>query len=195
MTITASVQTRPLPWRWDVEAYVRMHELGIIPPEARTELLDGEILVMSPIGYDHMDAVAQLNRTLVLALGDSAVVWPQNSIMLDAHSLLQPDLAVLSPRPREDRRLVSPSEAKLVIEVANTSLRYDRGRKLEAYARAGIPELWIVALPERVLDVHRRPEGSRYLEHERHDANARVTPAAFPEVEVAMGKIFPPEGK
>lgn len=122
-----------------IKKYHRMAEVGILRPEERVELIDGEIFEVSPIGTRHAACVNNLNRLLVLGLGTRAVVSPQNSVWIPVRSEPQPDLAVLQPR---SYRTVAPTieDVLLVVEVAETSLRFDRTVKPSLCARAGFAE-------------------------------------------------------
>jgi Uma2 family endonuclease len=117
----------------------RMGELGLFDDNARVELLDGDIIDMTPIGSRHAGTVNRLTRLLVNAVDDRGVVAPQNPVLLDEHSEPRPDLAVLAPRA-DDYTLAhaEPEEILLLIEVSDSSLTYDRDRKAPYYARAGV---------------------------------------------------------
>lgn len=143
--------------------FERMGEAGIFRKDARLELLEGEIIEMSPIGSRHAACVNILSRLLNLAIGDRAIVSTQNPLRLDDFSEPQPDVALL--RLRDDfyrDALPSPSDVLLVIEVADTTVGYDRQVKLPLYARAGIGEVWIVNLPESQLEIYAAPAGDAY---------------------------------
>ena len=149
--------------RLTVEEFHRMGETGILRPDACVELIEGEIIDMAPIGSPHASAVARLAQLFVQALGSTAVVWIQNPIVLGDYSEPQPDLILL--RPRDDfyrHALPRPADALLVVEVSDTSLRFDREVKLPLYARSNIPETWIVDLEHRVLMVYRNPADAGY---------------------------------
>lgn len=140
-----------------VEAFHRMGETGILGPADRVELIDGEIIDMSPIGVLHAAIVARLASYFSQQVGRSAVVWSQNPVRLDAMSEPEPDIAIV--RPRADCYTTAhpgPSDALLVIEVADTSLAYDLGTKVPLYARHGIPEVWVIDAATRRTRVFRQ---------------------------------------
>jgi Uma2 family endonuclease len=146
-----------------VEEYHRMAETGVLAPDARVELIEGEVLDMAPIGTRHAGVVKRLNALLSTALAGRAIVSVQDPIRLGHRSEPQPDLALL--KPRDDfyaRSLPTPADTLLVIEVADTTGAYDRQVKLPLYARHGVPELWIVDLEMSVLRVCRKPNGDNY---------------------------------
>jgi len=143
-----------------VDAFHRMGETGILGPADRVELIDGEIIDMSPIGALHAAIVAQLAMMFSQKLGPTAVVWCQNPLRLDDVSEPEPDLVIL--RPRADFYATAhpgPADALLVIEVADTSLAYDLGVKVPLYARHGIPEVRVIDAATRRTRVFREPVG------------------------------------
>ena len=178
--------------RLNVDDYHRMAETGILGEDDRVELIDGELIDMAPIGQDHAGTVDVLTRALVMACGERAIVRVRNPLRLDRLNEPQPDVAIL--RPREDfyRRgePPGPADVLLVVEVADSSLRYDRRVKLPLYARAGIGEVWIVDLRRRVVDVHRTPAGDGYATIETHGPEDIVTLALAPGIAVGLRRVF-----
>lgn len=147
-----------------VSEYEQMIRAGVLAEDARLELIEGELITMSPIGAAHAGFVKRLNRLLSARVGTQAIVAVQDPIRLE-HSEPQPDLALL--RPRQDDYINSLPEAGdvlLIIEVADTSVEYDRSVKLPLYARAGVPEAWLLDLNRRVIEVHRQPSEAGYDE-------------------------------
>lgn len=150
-------------YRLSVADYHRMGEVGILGPELRTELIDGEIIEMPPIGHPHAGTVKLLANRLKESVGANAIVAVQDPVWLDDHSEPIPDIALLRPRADWYRNgHPGPHDVLLLIEVADTSLTYDREVKLPRYARAGIPEVWLVDLSGRRLSIHRRAAGYYY---------------------------------
>jgi len=170
--------------------YHRMAEAGILKPRDRVELIRGEIIEMSPIGPRHIAFVNNLTELLVLRLGRRAVVSVQNPVALDEYSEPQPDLAVL--RRRADYKQTEPvtEDVLFLIEVADTSLSYDRRVKLRLYAEAGIPEYWVIDAAAEVIEVHRGRGPGGYAETQRFAAGEAITPAGFPDVALTAGEIF-----
>ena len=184
-----------------------MGETGILGPRERVELIDGEIIDMSPIGVLHAAIVARLASHFSQRLGAMAVVWCQNPLRLDDISEPEPDLAIL--RPRADFYMTAhpgAADVLLVIEVADTSLAYDLGTKVPLYARHGIPEVWVIDAATRHTRVFRRPVGvggtrpsggSGYAEEvyvEPHEAVscAGVVDDAGGRVVVELARLLPP---
>lgn len=168
-----------------VEDYYAMAEAGVLAAEDRVELIDGEILEMSPIGSRHAAHVNRLNRWLTLALGERAVLSVQNPLRLDDFAEPEPDLAVL--RPREDfyaEAHPGPLDVLLLIEVSDSSLVFDRQVKLPIYAAHGILEVWVVNLIESRIEVHHTPQGREYKETWVPRRGERLAPRAFPELEI-----------
>ena len=144
--------------RFTVDEYYRMAEAGIFGPEDRVELIDGEIIQMSPIGHRHMGCVNRANRLFIESLGRRAVVSPQNPVLLSMWTEPQPDLTVLKTRDDcYDSKKPEYADALFVIEIAETSLSYERDVKVPRYAAAGIPEVWIEDLTRDQLLVYRNP--------------------------------------
>jgi Uma2 family endonuclease len=143
--------------------FERMGEAGVFTKDARLELIEGEIVEMSPIGSRHAACVNFLNRFLTLTVGDIAFVSNQNPIRLNDFSEPQPDVALV--RLRDDfyrDALPTPADVLLVIEVADTTLAYDRQVKVPLYAKAGVAEVWIVNLIEEQIEVHAELVGGAY---------------------------------
>ena len=176
----------------DADDYFRMIDAGILGKEDWVELIDGEILDMAPISQVHAAAASALTQALVMACRDQAIVGPHNSVRLDRLNVPQPDFAVLRPRPdfyaTGDRP--GPADILLLVEVADSSLRYDLTVKLPLYARAGIPELWIVDLKRRALDAFRRPAGGQYAEVATYRPSNRLALIAAPDITVRLDLAF-----
>ena len=190
-----------------VDAFHRMGETGILGPRDRVELIDGEIIDMSPIGVLHAAIVDVLARHFGRRTGESVFVRCQNPLRLDDISEPEPDIAIL--RPRADFYMTAhpgASDVLLVIEVADTSLAYDLGTKVPLYARHGIPEVWVIDAATRQTRVFRRPVGSGgtgssggsgYAEEvgvEPHEAVscAGVVDDAGGRVVVELARLLPP---
>lgn len=141
--------------------YERMIETGILSEDEQIELLGGEINAMSPIGVQHAYAVRTLTNLLVKQSGHVAIIDVQNPIRLDDNSMPLPDIAALRPR-NYSSVLPTPADVLLVIEVADSSLAYDRGTKFPRYAAAGIPEAWLIDLTAGIVERHSEPRDGFY---------------------------------
>lgn len=146
-----------------VAEYERMGEAGIFPEGERVELIEGEIVEMSPIGERHAACVGRLAQFLILLFQRQAIVWIQNPIRLNDYSEPQPDVALLKPRPDfYAQALPTPEDVLLVIEVSDSTLEYDRQIKAPMYARAGVAEVWIVNLADELIETYADATGGEY---------------------------------
>jgi Uma2 family endonuclease len=174
---------------WTVEEYHRMDEAGLLD-DARVELIEGEIVEMAPIGDAHAAVSNRLTRLLVLAVGERGIVAVGNPVRLSPRSEPQPDFSVLRPRADYQTRGPRPEDVMLAVEVSDTTLRRDRRVKLALYARAGIPEFWIVNLEVGEVEVYRSPVGDAYASVERKGAGAVATIEALPGVTISVSQIL-----
>jgi Uma2 family endonuclease len=170
-----------------------MGELGIIGPDERVELLDGELIRMPPISPDDDYTVRRCNVFFVQRFADRASISIQGPVTLDDRSEPQPDV-MLNALPAEQyaKAHPTPEESLLVIEISKSSLAFDRGRKLRAYARRGVREYWIVNLVEEQVEVYREPAGEAYRVQRRAGRGESVACAAFPDEPLAVDEILPP---
>ncbi len=167
-----------------------MGETGILHEDDRVELIDGEVIEMAPIGSRHAACVIELTRVLAKQVGEDARLSVQNPVRLDEHGEPQPDLAVVRARNYADS-LPGPEDVLLLIEVADTSLYYDREVKLPLYARAGIPETWLMNLPADRLEVYRDPAPEGYRSITLVPRDGAVSPLAFPDVTIPCADLLP----
>ena len=156
------------PHLFNVADYHRMTEAGLFDETPRVELIQGQIIDMAAIGSPHFGMVNRLTRLLVPLVGARGLISVQNPVRLDPGSEPQPDVAILKPRADDyETGAPGPSDVLLLIEVADTSLDFDRAVKAPLYAQSGIAEYWIMNLPERIIEVHREPAGARYAQVRR----------------------------
>jgi Uma2 family endonuclease len=158
-----------------VDDYYRMAEAGVLAPDARVELIEGEIVDMAPMKSRHAWVVNELMRRLVTAVGDHARITCQTPLRLSQRSEPEPDLMLLRPRP--DAYAAShptAADVLLLIEVADSSLRYDREIKVPLYARHGVAEVWVVDLAAASFVVHRAPAGGAYTHVDVHPRPAML---------------------
>lgn len=177
--------------RFTVEEYYQMAKAGILSEDERVELLEGEIVEMAPIGSRHAACVKRLNHLLSQQVGGRALVSVQDPIRLGPHSEPQPDLALL--RPRLDyfaQAHPGPQDVYLVIEVGETSADFDREVKGPLYARAGIPEVWLVDLSEERVEVYREPTPQGYRVIQQVRRGERLTLTMFPDLDLAVDAIL-----
>jgi Uma2 family endonuclease len=178
-------------YQWTVEEYEKLGEAGIFHEDDRVELLNGEIIIMSPIGYRHAQAVTRLTNFYARRSQGRFDVSPQNPFNLDEHSQPQPDICLLDPKAARLKSHPSVDLIHLVIEVADSSIRYDRGDKRPAYARRGVSEFWLLNLEEDVLEVYRDPHGARFLDEKIFRPEDAVAPRAFPDLQATVSEFLP----
>ncbi len=181
-------------YRFTRAEYHRMVEAGILTEESPVELIEGEIVRMSPIGPHHAGAVDYLTRLFFRRVGDLAHIRIQNPIRLSHRSEPEPDLALLRPYPERDRPYAAahptPADVLLVVEVAESSVAYDLGRKARVYARHGIAELWVLDLRHDRLVVFRDPTPRGYTNSRILGRGESITLLAFPEIALTVDEIL-----
>ncbi len=191
MSASALRQVQMPHWRFSVDDYERMAETGILHEDDRVELIDGEIILMPPIGSPHGGRVNRLNRILSAAVGERAIVAPQNPIVLGHRSEPEPDLALL--RPRLDFYADAHPRAcdlLLLIEVAETSLSYDLDVKVPLYASHQVPEVWVVDIPHRRVLRFSEPRAGLYHQQGPIDLSAPVALPGLAGCMVDLGALF-----
>jgi Uma2 family endonuclease len=177
--------------RFNVEEYYRMAETGVLKPDARVELLNGQIIDMSPIGPFRGSVTKYLIQAFTDANRGNWVMQVQDPVRLDDRSEPQPDLALLKRSPDFYRkRHPQPQDVFLLIEVSDTTLLSDREEKLPAYGRAGIPEVWIVNLIDLTVEIYREPHFTGYEKKTVLRAGDKAIPAAFPNVAVDVAELL-----
>jgi Uma2 family endonuclease len=185
------MESRPRRHRISVHDYHRMAEVGVLAPDARVELIEGEIIDMAPIGKDHQSIVDQLTRTLVRAVGDRAIVRVQGSIRLDNWSEPEPDVVLLAPRADFYRsEFALGTDTLLVVEVSDTTLRYDRDVKVPLYARHGVREVWVVDVNADALLLYGALRDGKYEQHLALERPARVPVTHLPGVILDVAPLF-----
>ncbi len=186
---TTTNELRPR-YRWTVTDYHKMAKAGVLTEDSRVELIEGEVVEMPPIGGKHAGKVLRLTHLLAIQLGEQALISTQNPLQLDPHSEPQPDIALL--RRREDFYETAhpgPADVLLLIEITDSSAVYDRQVKIPLYARYGIPEVWLVNLPRRCLEIYRHPSAEGYGQLTEHHTD-QVSPERLPEVTIALNELF-----
>ena len=177
--------------RFTVDEYHQMARAGILNEDDRVELIRGEIVHKMVIGSRHAACVARLNELLVARLRGRAILWPQNPLTILPDSEPEPDIILL--RHRADfyaAELPGPDDVALLVEVADTSLRYDRRVKGLLYAEAGIREYWIVDLAGDAVEVFREPGPHGFQRTDRVGRGGTLTPLAFPDTPLAAADVL-----
>lgn len=177
--------------RFTVDEYHRMSDIGLFPEDKRFELIRGEILEMPGAKPPHSGRVNRLNHLFVSRLGDSVTVSVQNPSSIDDYSEPVPDVSLLKPRlDFYTKNHPLPEDVLLVIEISHTTLRFDTRIKGPLYAEAGIPEYWILNIPQNILEVRTDPVNERYTRLQTLKPGDMVTPHAFPQVSFRIEEIL-----
>jgi Uma2 family endonuclease len=181
----------PAKHRTSVKEYYRMAETGVLEPDARVELLDGEIIEMSPIGPFHGSVTNFLMELFMSKSKGRWITGVPGPVRLDDHSEPQPDLMLLKPSSNFYRKRHPRAEdVFLLVEISDTSLEKDQEKKLPAYARAGIAEVWIVNLNELTIEVYRQPRFSGYSSKVVLQAGDKASPQRFPDAKVDVAELL-----
>ncbi len=177
--------------KFTVEQYHKMVESGILCENDRVELIRGEIVEMSPIGRRHAACVKRLNRLFYRKLGDSVLIGVQDPVELDDTSEPQPDIVLL--QPREDfYESASPqaSDIFLLIEVADTTVQYDRQVKIPLYAEDNIAEVWLVDINGQCVEVYREPASDGYQNIQKFERGQTLSILAFGDVNITVNEVL-----
>jgi Uma2 family endonuclease len=176
--------------RFNVQEYHKLAEVGILGEDDRVELLDGQIMVMAPIGENHRSIVDSLAELFTDRRDGRYRVASQNPVLIDDEDEPQPDL-VLYDRAAIGRH-PTPVDVFLIVEVADTSLNYDQRSKIPVYASAGIKEVWIIDLTSYSIQTYRdaQPASRRFANVETHERASWVSPVAFPDVHVRLSDLL-----
>ena len=177
--------------QFTVKQFHQMAESGILSENDRLELIRGEMIDMSPIGRRHAGCVNRLVNLLIQLLGKQIVLAPQNPVELDETSEPQPDIALLKPRPDFYKNShPQPEDIFLLIEVADTPVKYDREVKIPLYAEANIPEVWLVDVNQEVVEVYRNPLQGVYQDVQTLVKNQILSILAFPDMHINVSEMF-----
>jgi Uma2 family endonuclease len=175
----------------NLDEWRRLGEAHIFPPGSRVELIDGEILDMAPIGFNHSGHVIRLLNFFAPLVGNKALINTQNPLQLGDLSELEPDFMLL--KPNDDfysSRHPNASDVLLLIEVADSSLTFDQNQKLRLYALHGIPEYWLLNLNDSCLEVYRKPNGEVYAEKTTLHVGDTLTLSQLPEITLSIADIL-----
>lgn len=182
----------PKAYRFTVEEYYQLGEVGILQEDDRIELIDGSLIIMSPVGSRHSATVNKINRIFIRRLEENVLLSPQNPFILSEYS--GPESDNLLCEPREDfyrDALPRSQDVLLVIEVADSSLRFDRNVKAPLCAKAGIKDFWIGNLVENQFEIHRQPGPETYGDVAIKHPGDTISPLAFPQEAFAVAELLP----
>ena len=190
--ITPEPQT-PEPRKFTVAEYYRMAEGGILSPEERVQLIEGEIIVMPPIGPGHSGKLLRSSHLFHGLAAGRFLVQTQNPLPLDDGSEPEPDVMLLRPRADYyDTAHPTPADAFLVIEVSDSTLEYDRRHKAHIYGRAGVAQTLVLNLPEDCIENFTEPGPQGYGRHTIHRRGDKIRLVALPDLELAVEDLLPP---
>jgi Uma2 family endonuclease len=176
---------------FSVREYEELIATGFFTGKKRVELIEGELIEKMTQGDPHIGCINRLNRIFMRNLGDDFIVSVQNAIVVNPYSAPEPDVVIL--RFREDfyaSGKAKPEDVLLIIEVSDSTVRFDRQTKMPLYARAGIEEAWLVNLPRKALEVYRSPVNGKYQIVQKLGKNESIAPLNFPELQVSVSNII-----
>lgn len=177
--------------KFTVNEYEKMGETGILTSEDKVELIKGEIIKMSPIGLKHLATVNRLNKFFYFNFPEMIIVGVQNSIELNDNSQPEPDVVLL--KYRQDfyqKKRPSVEDILLLIEVSDSSLKYDQEIKLPLYAENNIEEVWLINLIDDCVEVYRNPKGKKYQQINILDQENTISCVAFSEITINISDFF-----
>ena len=181
----------PSTHKFTIQQYHLMYEAGVFAEGDRLELINGEIREMSPIGRKHVACIIRLVKLFEKKLGDQAMVSAQNSVQLNNHAQPQPDIAVLKWRDDfYEEHLPTPDDILLIIEVADSTVAYDRDEKMPLYAANGIPEMWLFNVNKKIIEGYTQPSASGYKRMQRYEQGDALSILAFPDVIFNWSELF-----
>jgi len=183
--MSAQTESWPRPHLLTVHDYYRMAEVGLLSPDDRTELIEGEIIDMPPIGDRHGAVVRLLTTRLVRAVGDAAEVSCQLPVRLSLRSEPQPDFAIVKAKEGGHRKHPQPRDILLLIEVSDSTLRYDLGKRAALYAAHAIPEYWVFDLRHNRVWRHCAPRGREYTQRDEITEGALPLPTLGADLDLA----------
>jgi Uma2 family endonuclease len=177
--------------RFTADEYQRMGQVGILSEDDRVELIDGEVVAMTPIGARHCACVDGVTRAMVIGAGDTAIVRVQGSVRLHLYTEPEPDLVIL--RPRSDfyaSRHPGPADILLIVEIADSSIDYDRDVKARIYAESGVPEYWLADLNANLVSCYSAPHEGTYRSVQQYHRGQTITPQLLPQCPVAVDLLL-----
>ena len=187
----AGITPRQTPQKFTITEYVQMAETGILTSDDQTELIDGMVMQMSPIGRPHSYRLSHIFRTLARLLPDNLEISPHSTIRLPNQTAPQPDLTLLTPQASQDRQNIpGPADLLLIVEIAAPSPHPDRQTKPQRYAQSNIPELWIFPLESQEIEVHRHPTPTGYAHTQTYRPNQTLTIQALPQIQLTTNQLL-----
>jgi len=187
-----NIQSHPQPrrLRFSVDEYYKMIEIGLLKDYEKAEIIDGELIQKIPIGDKHASVVNNLTRIFVKSVSNDVLVSVQNPLRLSDYNEPEPDFVLADLTKYDGKRHPRPAEALLVVEVSDSTLKYDRDVKLSLYAEAEIAEVWIVNLPSEIIEIHTKPKFGIYQLAQIYKRGESIKSEAIPALEIEVDKIL-----
>ena len=187
-----NVESQPQPrrLRFTVDEYYKMIELGMLKDYEKAEIIEGELIQKMAIGDRHAAIVNLLNKFFIKNVSDDILVSVQNPVRLSDYNEPEPDLTLADLRKFDGKRHPRPVEVILIVEVSDSTVKYDRDKKLPLYAEVEIPEVWIVNLPNDLVEVHTKPSVGLYQFVKIFKRGEIVKSEALPELNLPVDKIL-----
>lgn len=179
-----------VPLRFTVDEYYKLIDLGMLHDYEKAEIIDGELIRKMPIGDRHATVVDKLNRVLCRILPDEIVVRVQNPIRLSNYNEPEPDFVLADLTKYDGKRHPQPKETLAIIEVSDSTLKYDRETKRSLYAEAEIAEFWIVNLLKNIVEVYQKPSNGVYQFVKIYRQGEIVKSEVIPDLEIEVDKIL-----
>lgn len=183
-------EPHPVRLRFSVDEYYKMIELGLLKDYERAEIIEGELIKKMTIGSPHAFVVDSLNRFFVKNVSDDILVRIQNPIRLTDFTEPEPDLALIDLTKFDRKQHPRPDEILLVVEVSDSTVKYDRETKLSLYGEAMIPEVWIVNLPKNIVEIHQKPSDGVYQFVKIFKRGDRIVSELLPGLSISTDEIF-----
>ena len=185
-----NVLPQPRRLRFSVDEYYKMIEIGILKDYEKSEIIEGELIQKMPIGDKHAAVVNRLNRFFSRNISDEILVSIQNPVRLSDYDEPEPDIVLADLTKFDGNRHPRPAETLLIVEVSDTTLKYDRDVKLALYAEAEIPEVWIVNLKNEIIEIHQKPSVGIYQLAQIYKRGEMAKSSVLPNLEIEVDKIL-----
>lgn len=190
MNVQTQTQPQPRRLRFTVDEYYKMIELGMIKDYEKAEIIEGELIQKMPIGDRHAFIVDMLNRFFNKNLSDDILIRVQNPVRLSDYDEPEPDITLADLTKYDGKRHPRPGEVILIVEVSDSTLKYDRDTKLALYAEAEIPEVWIVNLKNEIIEVHQKPGIGIYQLAQIFKRGEILQSESLPNLKLEVDKIL-----
>lgn len=190
MSVNFQPQPQPRQFRFSVDEYYKMIELGILKDYEKAEIIEGELIDKTPVANRHAYTVDFLTKFFIKNVSDEILVRNQNPLRLSDYDEPMPDIVLADLTKFDGKRHPRPEETLLVVEVSDTTLKYDRDTKLSLYAEAEIPEVWIVNLKNEIIEIHRQPSNGIYQLAQIFKKGETAKSEILPDLEIEVDKIL-----